>query len=80
MELTRDIYTAQRYMRHASPATTEIYLHNDTARQEAETARRLYNFYHGTDQADSRQKLDSILNRLTPANVEKLAGIAAAMV
>lgn len=80
MELTGDLYTAQRYMRHASPATTEIYLHNDTARQEAETARRLYNFYHGTDQADSRQKLDSILNRLTPENVEKLAGIAAVMV
>ena len=34
-------------MRHANPATTEIYLHNDTERAESETAERLYNLYHG---------------------------------
>lgn len=46
-EITGDIYTTQKYMRHVSPATTEIYLHNDTEKQEAETAQKLYNLYHG---------------------------------
>lgn len=46
MEITGNLYTTQRYMRHANPATTEIYLHNDTTKQEAETARMLYDYYH----------------------------------
>lgn len=46
-ELTGNIYLTQQYMRHANPATTEIYLHNDTERAESETAERLYNLYHG---------------------------------
>lgn len=80
MSLTGDIYTAQKYMRHSNPATTEIYLHNDTTRQEAETARALYNLYHGISQDNSnRARLDSLLDRLTPAKIEQLAGIAAAM-
>ena len=47
--ITGDLYATQKYMRHASPATTEIYLHNDTTGQEAETARRLYDLYHGIE-------------------------------
>lgn len=46
-EITGDIYETQKYMRHASPATTEIYLHNDTEKKEMETAQKLYNLYHG---------------------------------
>ena len=46
-EITGNLYLTQKYMRHASPATTEIYLHVDTERQEAEIARQLYNKYHG---------------------------------
>lgn len=49
MELTGNIYTTQIYMRHSNPATTEIYLHNDTEKQEAETAQRLYNLFHSTE-------------------------------
>lgn len=45
-EITGNIYTTQKYMRHAEPGTTEIYLHNDTERQEVETAAKLYEFYH----------------------------------
>ena len=41
-----NIYTAQKYMRHADPGTTEIYLHNDTEQQETETAAKLYAYYH----------------------------------
>lgn len=80
MQITGNLYTAQSYMRHSNPATTEIYLHNDTTAAEAETAQQLYNLYHGiTGGSDSRAKLDSLLDRLTPAKLEQIAGIAAAM-
>ena len=80
MKITGNVYTVQNYMRHASPATTEIYLHNDTTAAEAETARQLYNLYHGIESdTGSRAKLEDILDRLTPAKIEQLAGIAAAM-
>lgn len=45
-ELTGDIYQTQKYMRHSNPATTEIYLHCNTERQEAGIAQELYNLYH----------------------------------
>lgn len=81
MEMTSNLYTAQRYMRHTNPRTTEIYLHNDTTRQETETAQQLYNLYHGISSQDSsRAKLENIINSMTPAKLEQLAGIAAAMV
>lgn len=48
-ELTGNLYLTQQYMRHASPATTEIYLHCNTERQEAEIAQQLYNRYHGQE-------------------------------
>lgn len=47
MEMTNDLYITQKYMRHCSPATTEIYLHNETTMREAATAQNLYNLYHG---------------------------------
>ena len=50
-ELTGNIYATQKYMRHSNPATTEIYLHNDTTAQEAQTAQQLYNYFHGAIQA-----------------------------
>ncbi|MCD8050121.1 MAG: site-specific integrase [Clostridiales bacterium] len=79
MELTGDIYQTQKYMRHANPATTEIYLHTDTEKQEAQTAQQLYNLYHGNQEDGSRTKIDSTLQRLTPAQLEQLAAIAEAL-
>lgn len=79
-EITGNLYITQKYMRHENPATTEIYLHNDTERQESEIARALYNRYHGIkDSQDSRRRLDRILDTLTPEQVEQIAGIAAAI-
>lgn len=78
-ELTGDIYTTQKYMRHSNPATTEIYLHNDTEQQEAGIAQQLYNLYHGTGSKDHRAQLEQIIDRMTPQQLEQLAGIAAAM-
>ena len=66
-------------MRHSNPATTEIYLHNDTEKAEAGIAQRLYNLYHGRGTEDSREKLQEILIRLNPQQIEQLAGIASAM-
>lgn len=79
-EITGNLYITQKYMRHANPATTEIYLHNDTEKQEAGTAQQLYNRYHNiTDQNDSRRTLESIIDRMTPAQLERLATVAQAM-
>lgn len=79
-ELTGNLYLTQQYMRHANPATTEIYLHNKTDKQEAETAQRLYNFYHNKDTANNtRQHLEELLAVLTPGQIEQLTNVAAAM-
>lgn len=76
-EITGNLFLTQKYMRHANPATTEIYLHNDTDRQEADIAQKLYNFYHGT--ADQGAKLESILQGMTAAQLEQLTSIAATL-
>lgn len=76
-ELTGDIYATQKYMRHSNPATTEIYLHTDTEKQDANIAQQLYNHYHGTEAATDRAKLEQIISRMTPQQLEKLADIAA---
>lgn len=75
MELTGNVYTAQQYMRHSSPATTEIYLHNETEAKDAATARQLYALYHGAP--DHRAQLERILDTMSGPELEKLAGIAA---
>lgn len=79
MSLSNDLYTTQKYMRHSNPATTEIYLHCDTERQETELAKQLYNLYHGTGTNDSRQRLETLLNSFNPSQLEKLTNIAEAM-
>lgn len=79
-QLTGDLYTTQQYMRHANPATTEIYLHVDTEQAEAQIAQRLYNRYHGGPEKGSREKLAQIIARMTPQQLEQLTGIAAAIV
>lgn len=50
MRLTgKNIYITQKYMRHKSPATTEIYLADDTQEEEAAIAEELYSYYHQTE-------------------------------
>lgn len=77
-ELTGDLFITQRYMRHTDPATTEIYLHNETETAEAKTAQALYNRYHGIE-TRSRPELGAILDTLTPAQLDQLAQLAAVM-
>ena len=79
-EITGNLYLTQQYMRHANPATTEIYLHNSTEKQETDIAQRLYNYYHNAPAAtDAQAKLNDILAALSPEKVEQLTNIAAAM-
>lgn len=78
-EITGNLYTTQKYMRHANPATTEVYLHIDTEKQETGISRQLYDYYHGRTETGHRERLESILNRLNPLQIEQLTGIAAAM-
>ncbi len=79
MEMTGNLYTAQTYMRHSNPATTEIYLHNETEQQEAQTAQNLYNLYHGNGSTAPREKLEQIISRMNPAQLEQLKTIATAI-
>ncbi len=77
-EITGNLYTTQKYMRHSNPATTEIYLHNETEKQEAGIAQQLYAFYHG--QTDGAQvKLDRIIAGMKPEQIEALAQYAASL-
>ena len=76
-ELTEDIFKTQRYMRHKDPKTTEIYLHNDTKEQEAETAQELYNHIHGKGKAAGG--MSGILASLEPEQIAQLIGMAATM-
>lgn len=81
-EITGDLYATQKYMRHSNPATTEIYLHNDTEKAEAGIAEQLYNLYHGNqsgEQSSKREQIEQIIITMTPQKLEQLAAIAAAM-
>ena len=78
-ELQGNIYLTQKYMRHSNPATTEIYLHNDTDRAEADIARQLYRSYHGQSTADPRDKLNRIAATLNPQQLEQLTALAQTM-
>ena len=78
MEITNNnIFDTQMYMRHNSPKTTEIYIHHNNEKQDASIAKQLYARYHGTD--SNRGNLENLIERLSPAQLEQLAGIAAAM-
>lgn len=81
MDITGDnIYQTQQYMRHSSPKTTEIYLDNNNAAQDAALAQRLYEHYHGSETgASAADRVQMAMQRMTPAQLEQLANIAAAM-
>lgn len=74
-----NIYLAQQYLRHASPATTEIYLHTDTMTEQATTAEALYNYYH--NKADGRQiernKLNALLDTMSLEQLKQMEYLAA---
>ena len=81
MQITGDnIYKAQQYMRHSSPKTTEHYLDNEAAAQDAALAQRLFDHYHGNQTGTTAaERLQAAAQTMTAAQLEQLASIAAAM-
>ena len=77
MNITGDLYTTQKYMRHSNPATTEIYLHCETEEKESSIAQDLYNLYHNI--TSNKADLQSILRKLNNEQMRQLTTIAAAM-
>ena len=77
-EITGNLYATQNYMRHSNPATTEIYIHDEKGKQDEDIAQMLYNHYHGKAQ-DNRAQLESMIEGMTPGQIEQLAAIAKAM-
>ena len=71
MSLTGDLFITQQYMRHSNPATTEIYLHNQTEEREAEIAQRLYTLYHSPAGAVP-ETLEDVIETLSPAQLQRL--------
>lgn len=70
MELTdNNIYKAQHYLRHQSPHTTEIYLSNDTEKQDADIAQKLFNHYHDIKTDDDTADLISMIQALSPDQI-----------
>ena len=72
MELTGDLFTTQKYMRHQDPRTTEIYLHNQTEGKEAEIAQQLYNLYHREPAQAAPETLEAVIAALDPAQLARL--------
>lgn len=66
-EITGDLFITQKYMRHESPKTTEIYLHIDTEQQEADIAQQLYNKYHGIKPTTPAADIADLLQNMTAA-------------
>ena len=79
MNLTgNNIYQTQQYLRHSSPKTTEIYLENDNTAQDEAIARRLYQYYHREGPAE-QNRLEGIIQDMTPAQLAQLTAIAATL-
>lgn len=83
-----NVYTAQMYLRHSSPATTEIYLHEDERTETADMmiAQGIYDLYHRdkdpseTSAASNYEDLEQIIRKMDAQQVEQLTAIAAAMI
>ena len=76
---TGNLYQAQQYARHASPVTTEIYIHEDDEQQQKQaTARAVYDYYHGSTAAQQPVNLQDLSTEELLAElarrVEKRAG------
>lgn len=77
-----NIHKTQKYLRHSSPTTTQIYLHETASEleQEADIAQRLYNHYHNIEACGSKKtQLDAIIEKMTPDQLEQLTSIASAL-
>ena len=80
MEITNDLFITQHYMRHENPKTTEIYLHVNTEKQEADIAQQLYIRYHDNGQEAARYQIEAALQTMNTAQLLQLAAAAQSIV
>lgn len=80
MQVTgKNVFKAQKYMRHLDPKTTEIYIHDFEEKEEQkEIADKVYNLYHNR-KSDRNDDLMSKLDRMTPEQINQLNAVASAM-
>ena len=81
MEITgSNLFDTQMYMRHVDPKTTERYLHRDTEKTDTALAQKVYDLYHGRQETETtRERLETMLDKLDAEKLEQLTEIAAAM-
>ena len=76
---THNIYEAQKHQRHASPETTEIYVH-DEEREERDTEQQVYNYYFRQNEASNpTAEAMQIIKNLAPAKLEAALSMLRAM-
>lgn len=68
---TGNIYLAQKHQRHASPETTEIYVHAEE-RNERQTEQQVYDYYFGAADKDKAAEAAQLLQALDAAKLDKV--------
>lgn len=76
VDMTGNIYKAQLYLRHSSPATTERYLENDSSKQDVAIAKQLWQRYHGEAPETGLDRLMEIAATMNPEQLAALTTIA----
>lgn len=76
---THNLYLAQQHQRHADPATTEIYIH-DEERDERNTEELVYNYYFNPSAKDDpAAEAIGIIRRLAPSKLQAALTMLRAM-
>ena len=76
---THSLFEAQQHQRHASPETTEIYIHEE-AREERNTEQQVYNYYfRQNEQENPANEAIQIIKNLSPVKLEAALSMLRAM-
>lgn len=68
---TGNLFLAQKHQRHASPETTEIYVHAEE-RDERQTEQQVYDYYFGADNKSKAVEAAQLLQALDEAKLDKV--------
>lgn len=68
---TGNLFLAQKHQRHASPETTEIYIHAEE-REERQTEQQVYNYFFNAESKSKAEELKEIINTLDEAKLDKV--------
>lgn len=68
---TGNLFLAQKHQRHASPETTEIYIHAEE-REERQTEQQVYNYYFGEQTRDKAAEAALLLQALDEERLDKV--------